>query len=995
MHLVSAGVTDDTTGLWAAWDAARAAARQQLELGRWWYVGPFDHTDGKGFETAYPPESGVDLKARYPGKAGKTLRWQSGERFRDGEDNSLRIFGDDDWIAVYLYRTITSPVARRLPVLLGSDDTLTVWLNGKKLLAHNTSRACRLGDESLTLDLKAGENQLLLKVCQGAGPSGFAFAMDVQSDALVEGIARDWPEQLQGFLAELDWLRQDKLDGPEPDWRAGLAKALALARATAPLVEDAGYEDALRGIEAAAKEPAADLRGLYLQARHLRRAALLRRPECDFTDLLLELRPPPLYSHMGDQYLGRHSRPGPGLTRLHDWRGKPTAEYLLRGKLPSGSVLHPDLSPDGRRVLFSYCDHTPANPEQRAFFIWELDLATGKPRQLTHDPDPPGAPREHGMQVEDFDPCYLPDGGVVFVSTRNRGFGRCHGGRYVPAYVMYRVEGDGSGLRRLSFGEANEWDPSVLPNGRLVYCRWDYINRHDTLFQSLWSSRPDGSVVEHYYGNYTVNPCMISEARAIPGTDRVVATATAHHSYSAGSLVLVDPSKGQDGQAPIERLTPEVPFPETEGWSSVGTYATPTPLSADLYLAAFSPWPHVVQGNVQRANAYGIYLVDRRGGRELIFRDPAVSAFTPLPLRARPAPPALPSTLVKGRHDGTFFVQDVYRSTEPIPPGSVKRLRVVELLPQPTASVASRSRAEDEIAKRVLGSVPVNDDGSVAFRAPAETPLLLQLVDEHDQAVMSMRSQVYLQAGETSGCIGCHEPRNGTPPPAAARATVVRDLEPPAGPRYAGGFSFARSVQPVLDRYCLGCHGLDRTDAGLSLLGTPTGQFSTAYDSLLSRPGLVALAQRNEETWRSRPGDYGARAGKLAGLLLRGRAEHTRLDAASRQRVTTWLDLNAQFYGDYAFQRAERRAPSEDGLKALRAELRKTCASCHRSLPDQPAAALVNVAIPPESRVLQAPLAESAGGWGQCRQGWPDTAAAGYRALYNLVLAATGPAGEE
>lgn len=204
----------------------------------------------------------------------------------------------------------------------------------------------------------------------------------------------------------------------------------------------------------------------------------------------------------------------------------------------------------------------------------------------------------------------------------------------------------------------------------------------------------------------------------------------------------------------------------------------------------------------------------------------------------------------------------------------------------------------------MLGTVPVNADGSVAFRAPAQRPLLFQLLDANNVALFSMRSQVYLQPGETMSCAGCHEPRGTTPLPGAYSSRPrPRALTPPPGPRYAGGFSYARTVQPVLDRYCLRCHGLDHRAGDLSLLGTPTAMFSESYDALVSRPGLLKLAFRNVQTDISRPGDYGARAGSLAGLLAGPHRNKAPLDPDSYTRIVEWLDLNGQYYGDYAFDR--------------------------------------------------------------------------------------------
>jgi len=804
------------------------------------------------------------------------------------------------------------------------------------------------------------------------------------------------------------------VDGQRPGPDDGtVAGALELARQTLSLVQRTAPRPQLAAELASLEKRLGDARGqpgfdekeAYAEVRRLRRRIILSHPLLDFDRLLINKRPPPAFPHQSDQYLGRHSGPGPGLVVLENWKENPRERVLLEGLLPPGSVLHPDLSFDGKRVLFSFCDHTEPEPTLRRFFIYEIEIdgdgpsAAGRLRQITGTAGDPmqGAEGRQTVLIEDFDPCYLPGGGIAFVSTRNQGGVRCHhGGRYCPTYTLYHCEADGSDVRPLSYGEANEWDPSMLHDGRIIWTRWDYINRHDTVYQSLWTIRPDGTGTAHLYGNYSINPCSIAEARAIPASHKVVGTTTAHHSFTAGSIIVIDPRAGQDGDEPITRLTPEVVFPETEGWPA-SSYATPYPLSEDLFLAAYSPENHAKQGGKQIANAYAIYLIDTLGGRELIYRDAEISCFAPTPIVPRPTPPVLPSHVAETRSEpsGTFYVQDVYQSTQPIPRGSIKSLRVVKIYSQPAQRVPDRSLVLFELPKRILGTVPVEQDGSVAFRAPAGEALAFQLLDENGMAVMGMRTFVYLQPGESVTCIGCHEPRSSSPTPIQVPSEIVfRELTPPVGPRYEGGLSFARTVQPVLDRYCLDCHGLDETAGEINLLGTMdpepiklgTIRASAAYHSLVERPGLVSMALRNKETPYSVPKDYYAHAGRLARLLLEGDENHQpldRLDKESFQRVVDWLDLNAEFYGDYSWNKEEWRAASPQGEAALREQIRKTFGG---KLADEPFAALVNIALPAESRILKGPLAAQAGGWGQIADGgWSSTNDPGYQRMLQLV----------
>jgi len=826
-----------------------------------------------------------------------------------------------------------------------------------------------------------------------------------------------------------------------------LDQALTLARRTLDFVQRSrpcpALASRLKQLEQRAATGEADRAELCQSVRQLRRQIIFSHPLLDFDRLLVNKCPPPAYSHQSRQYLGRYSRPGPGLVVLDNWKESPRETPLLAGRLPAGTVMHPDLSFDARRVGFAFCDHTPADPNLRQFFLWEVGIDRQGLRQLTGKVSDrlAGAEGRQTALIEDFDPCYLPDGGIAFVSTRTQTHIRCqYGGRYFANFLLHRADANGENIRPLSFAEAPEWEPSVLDDGRIVYSRWDYTNRHSYHFQSPWVTRPDGTGTANVYGNLTRNPINTAEPRQVPGSPKIVCTAMAHHGYTAGSIVLVDPRRGLDGLAPLDRITPEIAFPETEGWPE-GAYANPFPLSEDLFLAAYTPDKLAKEGQVQAENAYGIYLVDTLGGRELIYRDPAMSCFSPIPVQPRPRPPVLPSATAERAASetqekaatgmGVFYVENVYRSTQPIAAGSIKSVRVVRVFPQTVESPPSRSITPYEMPKQIVGTAPVGEDGSVAFRAPAGQPLFFQLRDENGMAVMTMRALVYLQAGERASCVGCHEPRHVAPvevarsrirensavlreiprPPQLPNshefgyATVVHALQPPVGPRYEGGLSFARTVQPVLDRYCIGCHGLERTDGDIDLLGIlepvtfPRKQWpgpnkmtvSRAYRSLVTPEGLVKVAHADMETDYSTPKDYFAHAGRLAKLLLAGHPDKdgrplVRLDRESFQRIVDWLDLNAVCYGDYSWNKLEWREPSPEGERGLREEIRRRFGP---QLAEQPLAALVNVALPEESRILQAPLAAEAGGWGLWpERAWRSAAEPGYVHMRELVRGA-------
>ncbi len=651
-------------------------------------------------------------------------------------------------------------------------------------------------------------------------------------------------------------------------------------------------------------------RSAYLAARWLRREALLSDPLLGGFELLLTKRIPAAYSHLVMQYFGWRARPGGGLYALESPGRSLVTRPLLDPARWTGSVFAPVLSWDADRVAFSYSACDPADP---CFHLFELDLATGVAAQLTGGP------------FEDLMPAYLPDGDLMLVSTRRRGHARCFGGQFGPdwhVYTLHRLFRETGEVRTLSYHETNEWFPTVLPDGSVAYARWDYVDRHAVLHQNLWRTNPDGTNPATLYGNNTQNPHCSFEAQVVPGTTKLLCTASAHHSVTGGSLILVDANVDYDGPAPIERVTPDVPFPESEAVPQE-YYASPWPLSEDLYLCAYSPSPLIMEPPPNEPAALGLYLLDRWGNREILYRDPVVGCSNPIPIRPRPTPPARPSLLPADAPPvGAFAIQDIGRGLDGVAAGSIKAIRVIQVLPKttPIADDPPIGLAGQEPARAVLGTAPVADDGSAYFEAPARVPLLFQALDEKGRAIQTMRSVTYLQPGERTMCVGCHEPRN-TSPALSLPAAVGREpsrLAP--GPDGARPFSYPRLVQPVLDKHCVSCHGDDNPDAGMSLTSTPEGPWTRSYLSLTGGPSFLygnTNAEHARESLVPRYGGwnpvhrteaggaYGARGSRLIALLEAGH-EGVALDPDELARIALWIDCNAVFYGTY--DRDDQRA---------------------------------------------------------------------------------------
>ena len=725
----------------------------------------------------------------------------------------------------------------------------------------------------------------------------------------------------------------------------------------------------------------------YISVRHLRRKMILSHPALDFEKILINRNPPTRYSHNGDQHLGRHSRIGKGLTILSDWKSDniKVAPMLKAGKLPEGAVRNPDLHYDAEKVAFAFCDHTREG--QKRYFLYEAALDGSWVRQLT------GTKRDKfntwdnraTVIIEDNDPCYLPDDEIIFITTRCQSFGRCHGGRYNPAWNLHRCDKNGDNIKQLSFANENEYEPSVLNDGRIVFTRWEYTNRHEMFFHMLWACRPDGTNVTHFFGNDMLHPMMMVEATAIPGTHRVMTTAQGHHSYNTGTTIVLDTNIGENTEKAITHLTPETPYSESPGggWPKPH-YSHPHPLTEDLFLASRANHNVHPQGRTPPPADRAIYLVDPTGGRELIYEDLDVASFSPIPIRKRKRPPVMPTMVRPDAPDyGTVFLQNAYltrKENDPkgiIKPGMIKAIRVIAIGVQPRAGRSPcHMRVHVEIPRKVIGTVPVDATGSAYFKVPARTSLQVQTLDENGMAILTEKSLFYLQPGENRSCVGCHEPE-GSSPIVSAMAKLRRltpvDLKPAAGPAYEGGLSFMRTVQPVLDRYCIKCHGLGE---GKDPKGEKTKLIHDGQTWPQSFKALVALGDHKvglksymggsknhtvEDRNISKPRRFFAFRNKVSHMLVKNHGK-CNMDTDSYMRIIEWLDVNAQCYGDLFPNKLEERKIDAAGMTALRAYAKELFGE---KIAKQPDRALINTVQIDESRILMAPLATKAGGWGQ------------------------------
>ncbi len=694
----------------------------------------------------------------------------------------------------------------------------------------------------------------------------------------IEDLARTFPDQYPKaaeYLQTLKTLEQD-LPAIREGVKKGDEKALARAR----------------------------------QIADLRREALLANPLLDFDKLLFIKR--------GENRLGLPQ----------NWQGNcavPSTEYdneidVLSPVRPDGTIttfFRPqktefvgdvDLNFDGDKMLFSM----PGSHGR--WQIWEI-LADGTGlRQVTPGEEP---------DVDNYDPCYLPDGRIIYGSTRFMHGVPCVDGANAVANLCV-MNANGQNLRQLCFDQDHNWCPTLLPNGQVLYARWEYADLPHAMSRLLFQMNPDGTNQVEYYGSNSAWPNSLFYARPLPSPDpmnrsaKFVGIVSGHHGVPRmGEMVIFDPSVSRrEEQGAIQRIPQrgkkvEQVYQDQLVDASWPKFLHPWPLSEKYFLVSAQPTAD---------SLWGLYLVDVFDNMLLLKEEPGYVYFEPVPLKKQPKPPVIPDRVNLNRQDGVVYVSDIYSGPglKGVPRGTVKNLRVFTYVwgyqtMGGLLGVIGMDGPWD--IRRILGTVPVQEDGSAMFRVPANTPIAIQPLDESGAAVQVMRSWMTAMPGENLSCGGCHEGQNAASP--ARRTLAARqapsEIQPWRGP--VRGFSFAREVQPVLDKYCVGCHDGTLHEWGKTIPnlrgdvplkdwssitpgngGRLGGKFSIAYAELhkfVRRPGIES------DYHLLNPMEFHASTTELVQMLKKGH-HNVQLDEEAWDRLYTWMDLNAPFHGAWS-----------------------------------------------------------------------------------------------
>jgi len=667
---------------------------------------------------------------------------------------------------------------------------------------------------------------------------------------------------------------------------------------------------------------------------------------------------------------------------------------------PQGGVRDPAVHYDGRTILFSY-----RKGDSKHYHLYEIQSDGSGLKPLTRG------------DYDDIEPCYLPDGGIVFVSSRCKRWVNCW---LTQVAVLYRMERDGTNLRPLSANIEHDNTPWVLPDGRLLYQRWEYVDRSQVHYHHLWTTNPDGTGQMVYYGNLHPGVVMI-DAKPIPGTNHVVSIFSPGHGRKehAGAVVVIDPGSGPDAQASARTVNGRHDFRD------------PWAFDEQTFMVARGGELLLMDGQGRTESLHALADDDRKAGYEL---------HEPRPLLARPREQVIaPRTDYEQSH-GRLVLANIYegRNMAGVKPGAIRKLLVVETLPKPinyTGGMDPLSYGGTFTLERIVGEVPVEPDGSAYMELPALRSFFFIALDGDDMAVKRMQSFLSVQPGEQTSCVGCHEQRTRSYLPSYNLAALRRApsrIEPIAD--CPDVFDYPRDIQPILDALCTDCHGYEKTarggpaDGRLILAGDRGPMFSHSY--YMMTIARLFSDGRNQARSNYPPYALGSSASRIL-KMLDGSHYGVKATAHQRQMLRLWIDSAAAYPGTYAALGtgmiggyAENRPVHTDWqwptTQAGAKVIDRRCAGCHnqpkrnllpRALSDERGVSfwqpsmqdprltfsrhiVFNLTRPEKSLMLLAPLAESAGGFGRCmtKEGKPanvfaDTQDADYQTLLAMITA--------
>jgi hypothetical protein len=733
----------------------------------------------------------------------------------------------------------------------------------------------------------------------------------------------------------------------------------------------------------------------WLEVRRAARDVVLSSPDLDFQELVYFQTHVRTEGNHPDCLVQNHDRPKerPPGGDIFVQAGLAPADPvrpLLGGQLGPGHVQDMDLWWDADRLVFAYVRQGAwgrqryswgsvpwrNGPELKVFehvvgfkdgvfwengseptHLYEIHLDGTGLRQLTDD-----------RLYCDREPAYLPNGDIVFSSDRGCGASQC--GAAPLAYSdfglpnLFRVSADGRQIQRLTYNKDVDRYPHCLNSGLIGYMRWDYQERFWQWPHALWTIRPDGTMNDGLFKVHFNDPQSVREPRSIPGSQKLVVIACGHHSPPEGAVAVVEPSRGVNNPTGLRYVTPTCsPLEGGLGSSPTvaeggvvdrgGYYRTPWPLSEKSFLVSYA---HDYPGR----KSYAAYYIDVWGNKELIHRDSVMDVLCPMPVHQRPRPPVLPILAGSASDSATCFLDDVNRDMPGITPGTVRYIRISEQLQwffgkndntgpirwTPGTQHSRNFGYWSWSPTRVIGTVPVETDGSAYFKVPSGLAVYFQALDENFMEIRRMRSHVEFKPGEFRGCVGCHETKEHVPRANDATGKLALNREPsqPKPPPWGDValLDYEQLIQPIFDRHCVRCHNATDPQPGLDLAGdrdscgfaqsyrslfgikkdvpTPLGegyreafadlpQLESAEDALYEAVrkaiytpgGLLCLSNHMSGPEVTQPKQFGSHQSRLVLTLLRDETHRKEvvMNTDEWETLMTWVDANAPYYSTY------------------------------------------------------------------------------------------------
>ena len=509
------------------------------------------------------------------------------------------------------------------------------------------------------------------------------------------------------------------------------------------------------------------------------------------------------------------------------------------------SAADPDVSFDGQRILFSGKKLATDNWQ-----IFEMKADGSETRQVTKDPGDCRGPTYQSKlnTLVAEKPWYQ----ITFVTTAA---GELNEFAPILYTNLYSSKLDGTFVSRLTFNPSSSFDPFLNDDGRLIFAMWQRSRLDRGLLGRI------GLFELHQDGTDLMLLCA-DQGRRIKHMPTVT---------TEGLVVFVEADEvGWDGGGSLAAVSLRRCRTSYRQLTrpADGLFHSPSPLPEGKVLAS--------RRAASDRSDYSVYRLDPATQTyDQIFDDPQYHDIQARILAPRPEPdgrstsvfvatgdiddPTSKQSFIPKNSRGKLYCLNTYISdldlSEWLPPGTIKRVRVLEGLPRHKSDAGSflpegfaigaggagstRAGIPPVLPRRFLGEVPVEEDGSFKVEVPADIPIEIQLLDENGMALRSC-GWIWVKNNEPRGCIGCHEDPELTPENRtvdAVRKPSIPLILPPERRRHV---DFRRDVMPIIEAKCVSCHGSGRglrLDGGSELVGHGGhAYFNRAYESLLAAP---------------------------------------------------------------------------------------------------------------------------------------------------------------